>query len=202
MMSVQLHHIVHDACSIDGTLTDSGLLFKCTFACSCVPSPTLMQNSCIRVQSASTNRDRCDVVDRSVTMQIQEELDKLAQEATANAMNLIKSEKYVFTNNNGYMKLLNKMKEYVMRKQNGSSDEHVEAYLHNMQGFMIPKQNNSSDADARDAKDEVNEWWLPLSMSALSLAWASQACYCACVRACLCPANKANGHPKQQSCRH
>ncbi|DBA70035.1 TPA: hypothetical protein ACH3X2_012332, partial [Trebouxia sp. C0005] len=53
---------------------------------------------------------------------IQEKLDKLAQEATANAMNVVKSEKYVFTNNNGYMKLLNKMKTYVMRKQNGSGD--------------------------------------------------------------------------------
>ncbi|DBA97858.1 TPA: hypothetical protein ACH3X3_012722 [Trebouxia sp. C0006] len=64
---------------------------------------------------------------------IQEELDQLAQEATANAMNVIKSEKYVFTNNNAYMKLLNKKKECVMRKQNGHTDE---------------------DADARDAKDE------------------------------------------------
>ena len=65
-------------------------------------------------------------------MQIQEELDQLAQEATANAINVIKSEKYVFTNNNAYMKLLNKMKQYVMRKQNGRTD-------------------------ARDAKDEVSE---------------------------------------------
>ena len=51
-------------------------------------------------------------------------------------MNVIKSEKYVFTNNNAYMKLLNKKKECVMRKQNGHTDE---------------------DADARDAKDEVSE---------------------------------------------
>jgi len=34
-------------------------------------------------------------------------------------MNVIKSEKYVFTNNDGYMKLLNKMKAYVMRKEAG-----------------------------------------------------------------------------------
>ena len=97
------------------------------------------------VGDALTNHGRCDVFDRSVTIQhsdyttyvqIQEELDQLAQEATANAMNVIKSEKYVFTNNNAYMKLLNKMKEYVMRKQIGHTDE---------------------DADARDAKDEVSE---------------------------------------------
>ncbi len=55
----------------------------------------------------------------SVTVQIQEELDNLARQATANAMNVIKSEKYVFTSNDGYMKLLNKMKAYVMRKEAG-----------------------------------------------------------------------------------
>lgn len=55
----------------------------------------------------------------SVPVQIQEELDNLARQATANAMNVIKSEKYVFTNNDGYMKLLNKMKAYVMRKEAG-----------------------------------------------------------------------------------
>ena len=95
-----------------------------------------MQNSCSRVQDVSTNCGRCSVANHSVTMQVQEKLDKLAQEATANAMNVIKSEKYVFTNNDGYMKLLNKMKEYVMRKQDGSSD---------------------ADAYARDAQDEVHE---------------------------------------------
>ncbi len=95
-------------------------------------------------------------------MQIQEELDQLAQEATANALNLIKSEKYVFTNNNGYMKLLDKMKEYVMRKQNGHTDE---------------------DADARDAKDEVSESWLPLLLSALSLGLCITS-KLPCVRAC------------------
>lgn len=82
-------------------------------------------------------------------MQIQEKLDKLAQEATANAMNVVKSEKYVFTNNNGYMKLLNKMKTYVMRKQNGSGDT------------------------VTDFEDEVNELWLPLLLSTLSLVYAS-----------------------------
>ena len=95
-----------------------------------------MQNSCSRVQDVPTNCGRCSVANHSVTMQVQEKLDKLAQEATANAMNVIKSEKYVFTNNDGYMKLLNKMKEYVMRKQDGSSD---------------------ADAYARDAQDEVHE---------------------------------------------
>ena len=136
------------------------------------------------MQSASQNYGKSDVFDRFVTVQIQEELDQLPQEATANAMNVIKSEKYVFTNNNGYMKLLNKMKEYVMRKQNRSCDEHVEAFTHSLHDFKIPKQNNSSDADARDAKDEVIRRGLPLSLSALSLTFASQACYCTCVRAC------------------
>ncbi len=51
-----------------------------------------------------------------VTVQIQEELDNLARQAIANAMNVVKSEKYVFTSNDGYMKLLNNMKAYVMRK--------------------------------------------------------------------------------------
>ena len=63
---------------------------------------------------------------------------------------------------NAYMKLLNKKKECVMRKQNGHTDE---------------------DADARDAKDEVSESWLPLLPSALSLLCASRSCYCVCVHA-------------------
>lgn len=74
-------------------------------------------------------------------MQIQEELEGLAEQATANAMYIIKSEKHVFTNNAGYMKLLNKMKAYVMRKQGGKA-----GYDH--------------DA-AADAKDEVNKCCLP-----------------------------------------
>lgn len=50
-------------------------------------------------------------------LQIQEELESLAKQATANAMNTIKCEKHVFTNNNSYMQLLNKMKAFVLRKQ-------------------------------------------------------------------------------------
>ncbi len=67
-------------------------------------------------------------------LQIQEELDLLAQQATTNAMYIIKSEKHVFTNNAGYMKLLNKMNAFVMRRRDGSNDP---------------------EADARDAADEV-----------------------------------------------
>ncbi len=68
---------------------------------------------------ALTKRSTSDGFMHSVPVQIQEELDNLARQATANAMNVIKSEKYVFTNNDGYMKLLNKMKAYVMRKEAG-----------------------------------------------------------------------------------
>ncbi len=68
---------------------------------------------------ALTKRSTSDGFMHSVTVQIQEELDNLARQATANAMNVIKSEKYVFTSNDGYMKLLNKMKAYVMRKEAG-----------------------------------------------------------------------------------
>lgn len=50
-------------------------------------------------------------------LQIQEELESLAEQATANAMNIIKCEKHVFTNNNSYMQLLNKMKAFVLCKQ-------------------------------------------------------------------------------------
>jgi len=71
------------------------------------------------VPDALTKRSTSDGFMHSVTVQIQEELDNLARQATANAMNVIKSEKYVFTSNDGYMKLLNKMKAYVMRKEAG-----------------------------------------------------------------------------------
>lgn len=80
-------------------------------------------------------------------MQIQEELHSLAQQATANAMYIIKSEKHVFTNNAGYMKLLNKMKAYVMRKQDGGDAKRDFRLAYN---------------DATDAEDEVNVCCLPL----------------------------------------
>ena len=65
---------------------------------------------------------------------MQEEFQSLAEEATRDVMAVIKSEKYLFTNNGNYMKTLNKMKAYVLRK-NGE--------------FYDPA------ADARDASDEV-----------------------------------------------
>ena len=65
---------------------------------------------------------------------MQEEFQSLAEEATQDVMAVIKSEKYLFTNNGHYMKTLNKMKAYVLRKNSGVDDP---------------------AADARDASDEV-----------------------------------------------
>lgn len=56
-----------------------------------------------------------------VHLQTQQKLDNLAQQADANAMANIKGEEHVFTNNPGYMDLLNKMKSYIMRKQEQSA---------------------------------------------------------------------------------
>ena len=44
---------------------------------------------------------------------MQEELESLAQQATTNAIYVVKGEKHVFTNNGSYMKLLEKMKTHV-----------------------------------------------------------------------------------------
>ena len=105
----------------------------------------LLRLTC-HARSAETS---CFTNDSEHIAQIQEELDSLAQQATANAMYVIKSEKHVFTNNAAYMKLLNKMKAYVMRKQDGEAKS----------GFAVAYN------DARDAEDEVHSCCLPLPAS-------------------------------------
>ena len=86
------------------------------------PNLSCKQMWLIAQQNALTKHSTSDGFEfmRCVPVQIQEELDNLARQAIANAMNVIKSEKYVFTSNDNYMKLLNKMKAYVMRKKIGN----------------------------------------------------------------------------------
>ena len=90
-------------------------------------------------------------------VQIQEELDSLAQQATANAMYIIKSEKHVFTNNAGYMKLLNKMKAYVMRKQDGDGASCGQASVMKHVAYKLNTEYNG----AADIEDEVSICCLP-----------------------------------------
>ena len=54
-------------------------------------------------------------------LQIQEELDRLATQATANAMDAISSERHVFTSDVAYMNLFNKMKGRI-----ASANEHLD----------------------------------------------------------------------------
>lgn len=64
---------------------------------------------------------------------MQEELFSLAQQANTNVEYLLEAEKHVFTNNGGYMKMVNDMKTYLQKKKE-SMDPRDEV---NMAGCML-----------------------------------------------------------------
>ena len=73
---------------------------------------------------------------------MQEQLESLAQQATTNAMYVVKGEKHVFTNNGSYMKTLCKMKKHVMdQKQENQLSE---------------AETNSGAGEPAATEDEVN----------------------------------------------
>ena len=55
-------------------------------------------------------------------MQIQRELDSLAEQAAASVVDVIRGEAHVFTNDASYMELLNNMRAHILRKQGNSRE--------------------------------------------------------------------------------
>lgn len=62
-------------------------------------------------------------------LQIQEQLETLAKRAVTDVMSVVKGEKHVFTNDSGYMELLNRMRAHVLREQQSDARDQTVARI-------------------------------------------------------------------------